>query len=89
MWTSNMSDLPGSPVSGGFQASQPAPDPHNSLVDIIQENASGPKRARGDSGEMEQHSLADQIEADRYLNSKRAAKKGVGIRITKLSPPGA
>ena len=59
------------------------------LEDAIQENASGPRRARGDSGEVEQHDLSDQIEADRYLNSKRAAKKGVGVRFTKLSPPGA
>jgi hypothetical protein len=59
------------------------------LDNSIRENAFGPRRARGDSGEMEQHSLSDQIEADRYLNSKRAAKKGVGVRFTKLSPPGA
>ena len=59
------------------------------LDSTIQENAQGPKRARGDSGEMEQHSLTDQIEADRYLNSKQAAKKGVGVRFSKLSPPGA
>jgi len=59
------------------------------LENTIRENASGPKRARGDSGEMEQHSLAEQVEADRYLNSKQAMKKGRGFRITKLSPPGA
>lgn len=60
------------------------------LEQAIIENAQGPKRARGDSGEMEQHSLAEQIEADRYLNSKKAAKaKGLGLRITKLVPPGA
>ena len=56
----------------------------------IEENARGPKRAKGDSGEVEQHSLRDQIEADRYLNSKKAARsKGLGIRRTKLIPPGA
>jgi hypothetical protein len=38
---------------------------------------------------MEQHSLAEQVEADRYLNSKQAMKKGRGFRMTKLSPPGA
>ena len=59
------------------------------LASSISENASGPKIARGDSGEVEQHSLKDQIEADRYLNSKQAVKKGVGFRITKLVPPGA
>ncbi len=59
------------------------------LKDTIRENAQGPKRAKGDSGEMEQHDLKDQIEADRYLSSKEAAKKGLGVRRTKVSPPGA
>ena len=59
------------------------------LDNIIRENASGPKRARGNSGEMEQHSLSEQIEADRYLNSKQAMKSGLGIRKSKLVPPGA
>ena len=59
------------------------------LEDNIRDNASGPKRAKGDSVEVEQHSLPDQIAADRYLNSKAAAKKkGLGIKLTKLSPPG-
>jgi hypothetical protein len=60
------------------------------LKDTIRENAEGPKRATGDSGSMEQHSLKDQIEADRYLNSKQAAKaRGLGLRMSKLVPPGA
>lgn len=59
------------------------------LDDAIRDNAGGPKRASGDAGSVEQHSLKDQIEADRYLNSKNAAKnKNLGIRITKLVPPG-
>ena len=40
------------------------------IENAIKENAAGPKRAQGDSGSVEQHSLADQIEADRYLASK-------------------
>jgi hypothetical protein len=59
------------------------------LEDSILENAQGPRRASGDSGSMEQHSLQDQIAADRYLKSKAAAKKGLGIRMVKLVPPGA
>ena len=60
------------------------------LEEAIQENAKGPKRAKGDSAEMEQHDLADQIAADRYLASKKAAKaKSLGLRRTKLVPPGA
>jgi hypothetical protein len=60
------------------------------LDTTIEENAKGPKRAKGDQGEVEQHSLADQIAADRYLASKKAAKsKGSGMKISKLVPPGA
>ncbi|MBI5864856.1 MAG: hypothetical protein HZB38_10175 [Planctomycetes bacterium] len=59
------------------------------LSPTIQENAQGPKKAQGDSGSVEQHDLKDQIEADRYLASKEAAKKGLGVRMTKVVPPGA
>ena len=59
------------------------------LDQTIKDNAAGPKRAKGDSGEVEQHDLKDQIEADRYLNSKAAAKKkGLGIKMAKAVPPG-
>ena len=55
----------------------------------IRENAAGPKKASGDTGSIEQHPLADQIAADRYLASKQAARsKGLGIRLAKLVPPG-
>lgn len=60
------------------------------LEQEIEENAKGPKRAKGDSGEVEQHSLPDQIAADRYLEAKKAARKpGMGVRIGKMLPPGA
>ena len=59
------------------------------LDNQLRENAAGPKRASGDSGSIEQHALADQIAADRYLASKQAARsKGLGIRLAKLVPPG-
>ena len=39
---------------------------------------------------MEQHGLPDQIAADRYLESKKAARgKGLRIGLKKLVPPGA
>ena len=60
------------------------------LDQSIRENAAGPKRAKGDSAEVEQHSLPDQIAADKYLSSKQASrKKGLGIPLKKLSPPGS
>jgi len=59
------------------------------LEDTIHTNAGGPRRSKGDSSEMEQHSLPDQIAADRYLRSKKASKtKGLGIRFAKFVPPG-
>ena len=57
--------------------------------DFIAENARGPRRVQGDSGSVEQHSLQDQIAAERFLQSKKAAQKqGLGIKLTKLSPDG-
>jgi hypothetical protein len=39
---------------------------------------------------MEQHCLTDQIAADRYLNSKKAAGgKGLGVKVSRMIPPGA
>jgi len=62
----------------------------DAVEESIRDNAAGPRRARGDSGEVEQHSLAEQIAADRYLASKDAANKaGRGLRVSKLVPPGA
>ena len=57
------------------------------LENTITENASGPKRVTGDSGSVEQHSLTDQIAADKHLEAKKAmATKGLGIKLLKISP---
>ncbi|MGE3803910.1 MAG: hypothetical protein AB7K24_04455 [Gemmataceae bacterium] len=59
------------------------------LEDNIRENAEGPAKASGDAGSVEQHPLTEQIEADRYLQSKEATKKKTrGLRFNKLVPPG-
>jgi hypothetical protein len=59
------------------------------LDDQLLDNAKSPAKVSGDAGSVEQHSLSDQIEVDRYLNSKKAAKsKRRGLRINKLVPPG-
>lgn len=60
------------------------------LEDAIRDNASGPVKASVDSQSVEQHGLADQIAADRYLASKQATRKmGLGVKTSKLIPPGA
>jgi len=61
----------------------------DNLNKTIADNAGGPRKATGDSGSIEQHSLKDQIEADKYLQSKKAAgSKGLGIKMAKISPGG-
>ena len=56
----------------------------------IQENAQGPSMARGDSGEVRQHPMTDQIAADKYLAANLGQKKNHGgIRIVKLQAPGS
>jgi len=63
--------------------------PQAELDSAIQQNSEGPKRASADPGSVEQHSLASQVAADRYLNSKKAVKGGLGVKLTKVVPPGA
>ena len=60
------------------------------LDNTIRENAAGPRKASGDAGSVEQHSLQEQIAADKYLESKKASRsKGLGVKLVKLSPPAA
>jgi len=59
------------------------------IDNAIETNASGPRKASGDSGSVEQHGLADQIAADKYLESKKASRsQGLGIKLAKISPGG-
>jgi hypothetical protein len=61
----------------------------NTLENIIKDNAAGPKAASGDAGSVQQHSLTDQIAADKHIGAKEAMKtKGLGIKLLKLSPGG-
>jgi len=60
------------------------------LENTIHDNALGPKSASGDAGSIEQHSLPDQIAADKHIESKKAmGGKGLGIKLLKISPSGA
>jgi hypothetical protein len=59
------------------------------LEDTIRTNAEGPSEAHGDAGGMKQHSLPDQIAADKYLAGKRAAANPAkGFTRLKIVPPG-
>lgn len=57
------------------------------LLEHIEQAAQEPKRVTGDQGTVEQHSLAEQIEADKYARSLRSASSGIGIRFRKIIPP--
>lgn len=60
--------------------------------EAIEQNVLGPRSATKGDESFEQHSLKDQIEADRYLAAKtRAASppKGFGLYFQKIVPPGA
>lgn len=60
------------------------------LDDAILENATGPARASGDSGSVDQHSLPDQIAVAKYRAGRAAvARPHRGLLFTKLVPPGA
>jgi hypothetical protein len=60
-------------------------DIENALI----ENAQNPKKVSGDAGSLEQHALKDQIEAEKFLQSKKAAAgKNLGIRFVKIAPGG-
>jgi len=61
----------------------------NNIDDSIRTNATGPAKVSGDAGSVEQHSLQDQIAADRYLSAKNAVcSKYRGLKFNKLAPPG-
>lgn len=54
--------------------------------------AAAPRRVQGDAGEVEQHSLADQIEADRHLARKAAGRNPFNAfknNLGTIAAPGA
>ena len=61
------------------------------LKDTIEQNAQGPRQATVDGVNVQQHSLLDQIAADKYLAAKKAAATNPAKAFTrvKIVPPGA
>lgn len=56
----------------------------------ITENAQGPKKVTSDGVSIEQHSIVEQIEADRYVSSKNAvASASRGFVMGRFKPGGA
>ena len=60
------------------------------LTDAIKTNAAGPKQATVDGVSGQQHSLPDQIAADKYLAGKEAGKNPAkAFTRVKIVSPGA
>ncbi|MCE5280328.1 MAG: hypothetical protein ABFD92_07800 [Planctomycetaceae bacterium] len=60
------------------------------LTIAIEQSAQGPKQASVDGVSTQQHSLIEQIEADKYLAGKEAASRNPAKAFTrvKIVPPG-
>ena len=59
------------------------------IEQAIVRNATGPQSAQADGVEVRQHSIADQIEADKYLASRKvAANPAKAFSRAKIVPPG-
>ena len=59
------------------------------LTSKIQQSAASPKKATADGVSVEQHSIADQIAADKHVASKAATRRrGLGLKLNKISPGG-
>lgn len=60
------------------------------IQDAIEQNALGPSEVSTSAGRVKQHSLQEQIEADRYLRDQTAAGRNHrGLSFVKLIRPGA
>ena len=59
------------------------------LDNAIETNAKGPRQASADGVNVQQHSLPDQIAADKYLAGKRATRNPAkAFTRVKIVPPG-
>ncbi|HOD84375.1 MAG: hypothetical protein BWX88_03456 [Planctomycetes bacterium ADurb.Bin126] len=59
------------------------------LKDVIKQNAQGPESAEADGVRMKQHSLRDQIAADKHLAARAAmANPAKAFARVKIVPPG-
>ena len=58
------------------------------LKDKIETNAQAPRRMRGNEGEVEQHALPDQIEADRYVKAEDSMANATAVYVSAgIDPP--
>ena len=54
----------------------------------VEKSAQGPKKVRTSEGQVEERSVRELIEADRYSNSQRANRVPWGLRFARTQPSG-
>lgn len=60
------------------------------IRDAIESNATGPKSVSVDGQSVTQHSIDDQIKADKHLaGATGVTRANLGIRFRKTVPPGS
>ena len=68
-------------------------DAAKAALDAIAANLAQPKRARTDAGEVEQHDLAAQVDAAKFIQSQSQSEKAgspfAALRRARISYPGA
>lgn len=62
--------------------------PEEISPDDIVEAAKAPKRVTGDEGTVEERSVEEMIEADRYEKAQDATSPPFGMRMAKIRYPG-
>lgn len=66
------------------------PDSLDDIIDAVDEVASGPASASGDSGSIQQHNLRDLIAFEKHRGGSSAVETTRrGLRFNKFVPPGS
>ncbi|QDV23439.1 hypothetical protein [Aureliella helgolandensis] len=74
----------------GDYSGETAANAESDLAGEIAANATDPQSITVDGVTVSNRNLKDQIEADRYLAAKRAAKRApFGVRFARVNPGGA
>jgi len=58
------------------------------IAEAILDLATSPQRVKGDMGEVEMPLIRDVIQADKYEQSKKAVKAGIGSMLKQIKPTG-
>lgn len=65
------------------------PEEESESITQLVEKSNEAQSVSVDGQSVRRHSLKDLIELDRYRKAEQAKRKGLGIRVVKLVPPGS